>query len=75
MRKNLYEYCIENNKQHLLNEWDYIKNNILNLTPNIITYGSNKKVNWKCSFGHEWIATINSRSRGNNCPYCSNKKH
>ena len=34
---------------------------------------SNDKVWWQCSSGHEWQATIDSRTRGNGCPYCSSK--
>lgn len=32
------------------------------------------KVWWVCNKGHEWEATLNSRSYGNGCPYCSGKK-
>lgn len=35
---------------------------------------SNDKVWWRCAKGHEWKATIDSRSRGNGCPYCACKK-
>jgi len=35
---------------------------------------SNKKVWWKCPKGHEWQSTIENRTHGRNCPYCSNKK-
>lgn len=31
----------------------------------------NTKSWWKCEKGHEWEAVIGSRSRGNDCPYCS----
>lgn len=54
-------------------EWNYAKNE--NLLPTEVVSGSNKKVWWKCqNHGHEWEAIINSRARGNGCPYCSNKK-
>lgn len=53
----------------LAKEWDYEKN--APLTPNDVTAGSNKKVWWRCNNGHEWSAIISSRSRGNDCPYCS----
>lgn len=53
----------------LVEEWDYNKN--APLLPNCITSGVGKKVWWKCSKGHEWEATVLSRSRGNGCPYCS----
>ena len=55
----------------LVKEWDFERNVIL---PTQITVGSQKKVWWYCKQGHEWIATISSRSRGTGCPYCSNKK-
>lgn len=32
---------------------------------------SGKKVWWTCNKGHEWEATIDSRTRGNGCPYCA----
>lgn len=56
----------------LLNEWDYEKN--APLTPERVTSGSNKKVWWKCSNGHEWQTTIVDRTNGASCPYCSGRK-
>ena len=53
-------------------EWHPTKNN--NLTPKDVVYGSPEKVWWQCDRGHEWKATINSRSQGAQCPYCTNKK-
>ena len=47
------------------------KNN--GLTPADVLPNSNKKVWWKCSKGHEWQATINSRNSGVGCPYCSGR--
>ena len=35
---------------------------------------SGKTVWWICKKNHEWDATIDKRSNGRNCPYCSNKK-
>lgn len=55
----------------LLVEWDYENNNIL---PTKISVGSGKRINWKCKTGHQWSATVGSRFRGSNCPYCGNKK-
>jgi len=52
-------------------EWNYEKNE---LTPREVTAYSNKKVWWKCLVGHEWQATINSRSRGSNCPSCAGRR-
>jgi len=66
----------ENNLKFLFpavaKEWHPTKNG--NLTPEDVTRGSKKKVWWKCSKEHEWIAVIDSRTRGGNCPYCSGHK-
>jgi DNA-directed RNA polymerase subunit RPC12/RpoP len=56
----------------LAKEWHPIKNG--KLTPLDIVEGSNKRVWWQCEKGHEWIATVVSRTNGIGCPYCSNKK-
>ena len=56
----------------LAKEWNYKKNEKLN--PEYILKTSGKKVWWKCNKGHEWEAIVNSRNRGNGCPYCSNQK-
>ena len=39
-------------------------------TPAQFPPGSNKKVWWKCSRGHEWEAGVKDRTRGTGCPYC-----
>ncbi|MBO5005058.1 MAG: zinc-ribbon domain-containing protein [Clostridia bacterium] len=56
----------------LASEWNYKRN--IDITPSEFTSFSNKKVWWICSKGHEWEASINGRSKGSNCPYCSNRK-
>jgi len=53
----------------LAKEWHPIKN--LGLTSEEVTAGSNKKVWWQCDIGHEWESTVNSRSSGSGCPFCS----
>ena len=53
-------------------EWNYGKNT---LRPDQITFGSGKKVWWKCKEGHEWLASPNSRTgMHSNCPYCTKRK-
>ncbi len=43
--------------------------------PRKINSGSNKKLNWKCSFGHKWQSVVNNRtSQGLGCPICSGQK-
>lgn len=58
-------------KPELAKEWNYSKNGLL--MPDMISVSSNKKVWWICEKGHEWTANVGSRTRGNGCPYCSNK--
>lgn len=58
----------------LLKEWDYEKNELLELFPDKLTPFSNKKVWWKCSVcNYEWKTTIANRSNGFGCPVCGNK--
>lgn len=62
----------------LCKEWDYDKNEH---TPDDVTYGSNKKVWWRCEKGHSFQKSINQRTnmRGRKeseatfveCPHCS----
>lgn len=53
----------------LSSEWHPTKNG--KLTPQCVTKWSPKKAWWKCTKkGHEWQATVGSRSNGRNCPAC-----
>ena len=57
----------------LAKEWHPTKNG--KLTPYNITHGSDKKVWWRCEYGHEWVTKVGHRTyMGSNCPYCSNQK-
>jgi hypothetical protein len=43
--------------------------------PTMIIGGSHKKLEWKCSFGHLWLATPNTRtSMKSGCPVCDGIK-
>lgn len=53
-------------------EWNHSLNG--NLSPDRITAHSGLKVSWKCHLGHSYQATVNNRSNGKACPYCSGKK-
>lgn len=66
--------CLATVYPELAEQWHPTKNG--NLTPNDVTFGSNKKVWWKCDKGddHEWEAIIVSRHKGIGCPICLNKK-
>lgn len=58
-------------KPELASEWSE-KNEI---KPTEVSIGSHKKVIWKCKLGHEWIATVKSRTiNKTGCPYCSHNK-
>ncbi|MGG1663879.1 zinc-ribbon domain-containing protein [Brevibacillus sp. NRS-1366] len=77
MSKNLHHNNSLSAKfPQLLEEWHWQKNN--ELTPYDITYGSKKKVWWKCKEkGHEYESSVNSRTNPNTltgCPYCSSNK-
>ena len=72
--ENLREYTEKENSllysnPEIAKEWNYEKNG--NLRPEYFAAKSVKKVWWKCSKGHEWQATMNSRNQGHGCPYCS----
>ena len=56
----------------LAKEWHPTKN--IPLTPSDVLPGSEKKVWWQCSKGHEWMAKIRSRVTGSGCPICTNRK-
>ena len=59
-------------RPEIADEWNYEKNN--ELTPDMFSEKSGKKVWWKCSNGHEWQARICDRSNGSGCPQCSRRK-
>jgi hypothetical protein len=62
------ENCLQTVNPTLAKQWHPTKN--ISLTPREVKAGSNKKVWWQCSKGHEWLAIVNDRSRGSGCPYC-----
>lgn len=70
-KNDLVTWCKDNDKQYILDEWDYDNNN--GLTPEQFTFGSHKRINWKCKKGHKWNAVIKERTkyRGNMCPDCN----
>ena len=65
------DYCLETVNPVLANEWHPTRNG--GLTAKDVTPGSKKKAWWRCVRGHEWPATIASRSGGRGCPYCAGK--
>ena len=58
---------------HFLEEWCWEKNEQLLLSPYSLTFGSTKKVWWRCKkCGYEWQVSPNNR-RNTGCPYCAGK--
>ena len=68
------KYIIDN--PTLMAEWDWEKNNELGLDPESLTFGSGKKVFWRCEKGHGWQAAPNKRTvnKKQGCPYCSHRR-
>lgn len=60
---------LKTTRPNIASEWDYESN--MNLKPEDFTEHSGKLVAWKCANGHSWQASINTRTKGHNCPYCS----
>ena len=57
----------------LAKEWDYVKNK--NITPEMVSKGSGKKVWWICPNGHSYNAIIcNRTAHHSGCPKCRLKK-
>ena len=72
LRETLYDYCLKHDRAELLSQWHAAKNEPL--TPESVTYGSKKKVWWRCERGHEWPAVVYTRTGGRvGCPYCTGK--
>ena len=67
------EKNLANAYPELAGEWHPTKNS-REFTPENLTPHCLKKVWWLCGHGHEWQATVNSRSYGTGCPFCANKK-
>ena len=67
---DLVTWCIENNRNNLLEEWDYESNE---LGPDAFFPKSNKKVWWRCkNCGHKWTTKLEDRtSRERGCPSCA----
>ncbi len=66
---DLGTWCKANNRQAVLDDWDYTKNAY---APSDITFGSNKKAWFKCHIcGYEWQTVIISRTlQRTDCKMC-----
>ena len=72
MRETLNTYCGRMGLEKLLEEWDVGRNDPA--TPRDVSYGSRKKVWWRCEKGHSWQAAVYTRTGGGaGCPVCAGK--
>ena len=69
MKQSLFEWCKENARLELIEQWDYEKNG--SLLPEHVSACAGKNVWWKCEKGHSWEALVSNRNKGQGCPYCS----
>ena len=63
---------LESAYPEIAREWHPTKNG--KLKPDMVTFGSGKRVWWMCSKGHEWQAGVKDRIQGNGCPVCANQQ-
>lgn len=67
--------CLATLKPIVAKQWHPHKNGTL--TPYDVTYGSGKKVWWRCKYKHEWSAIICNMTKKvlpHGCPYCSGRR-
>ncbi len=70
---SLQSYCEENDRLHILREWDTEKN--LPITPEMVAHTSKVPVWWRCERGHSWCTQVRSRSKSSTgCPKCREEK-
>jgi hypothetical protein len=70
-QKVVLSNCLVTTHLELASQWHPTKNG--NLTPYMVTAGSNKEIWWQCEKGHEWKAKVNDR-KINGCQICSESK-
>lgn len=69
---SLQEYCQKTNKEHLLQQWHSERNDPI--TADEVSFGSHRKIWWKCGRGHQWQSAVYSRTgRDTGCPYCTGR--
>lgn len=45
-----------------------------NIDLDTVSFGSSRRLWWRCAAGHAWKATVKSRTQGSGCPYCAGKR-
>ncbi|MCD8343277.1 MAG: zinc-ribbon domain-containing protein [Oscillospiraceae bacterium] len=72
MRETLAEYAVRTGREELLREWEPTQNG--SDTPETVSYGSKKKITWRCERGHTWKVSVYQRvGAESGCPYCAGK--
>ena len=69
-RKVVLSNCLATTHPEIAAQWHPSKNG--QLTPYNTSYGSERKIWWKCNIAsdHEWQATISNRIKGRGCSCC-----
>ena len=75
-KNNLENWCKNNGElgQQIQQEWTGLDENNKPIEITEVSFGSNKKVQWKCKEGHTWITKVNIRTSERGCPYCSGQR-
>jgi hypothetical protein len=72
--KTVNSNCLATTHPQIAVQWHPTKNG--EITPYMVVSGSARKFWWKCLVAddHEWEASVEKRTAGRECPYCSGKK-
>ena len=69
--KEIEDTVVADNEK-LFTEWNSFRN--IPMLANLVSVKSGKKVWWKCSYGHEWCVSPNSRyTSKTGCSKCSSE--
>lgn len=74
---DLLTWCESNGERgkQLIQEYTGILEDDTKVNMNELSYGTSVKVLWRCYNGHEWYATVGSRTNTKcKCPYCSGSR-
>ena len=74
-RKTVKSNCLGTTHPEIAKQWHPTKNG--KLTPSDVTFGSTKRIWWKCDKGddHEWEVKLSDRKHHNTgCPVCTGQK-
>jgi hypothetical protein len=72
VKKVCCDNCLATRFPKIAAEWHPTKNG--DITPKDVVAGSVKKYWFRCNKEHEWLASLNHRTKGRGCPYCANQR-